>query len=124
MIHVQYFGDGGRHNWVLSHYMIPFSGLEDFKSLTKSITLEKKKKDPKYAAAFSPKLGVKKQWGTGVTEASGLMHLSNEERASMFEPVPPPPVQPTDTPNNKLKRKLSAKGSKIPNETPTPGVIN
>ncbi|XP_033209231.1 histone-lysine N-methyltransferase NSD2-like [Belonocnema kinseyi] len=121
MIHVQYFGDGGRHNWVLSHYMIAFSGLEDFKNLTKSITPETKKKDPKYAAAFSPKLGVKKQWGTGVTEASGLMHLSNEERASMFEPIAPSPVETADTPNNKLKRKLSVKGSKIPNETPTPG---
>ena len=123
MVHVQYFGDGGRHNWVLSHYMIPFLGLDDFKNQANSISAEKKKKDPKCVAAFSPKLGVKKQWGIGVIEATGLMHLSNEERACMFEPVGPQPVQ-TAQPTNKLKRKLSTRGTKNSSETPTPGVIN
>ncbi|XP_043481484.1 histone-lysine N-methyltransferase NSD2-like [Leptopilina heterotoma] len=116
MVHVQYFGDGGRHNWVLSHYMIPFVGLEDFKARAKSITPEIKKKDPKFAAAFTPKMGVKKQWGIGVTEASGLMHLSNEDRASIFEPVIP--EEKTVQLTNKLKRKLSPKGSKFPSDTP------
>lgn len=122
MVHVQYFGDGGRHNWVLSHYMMPFTGLEDFKARAKNITPEIKKKEPKYAASFTPKMGIKKQWGIGVTEASGLMHLSNEDRASIFEPVIPQekPVQLT----NKLKRKLSSKGSKLTNDTPNSTVIN
>lgn len=122
MIHVQYFGDGGRHNWVLSHYMIPFTGLEDFKVRAKSITPEIKKKEPKFAASFTQKMAVKKQWGIGVTEASGLMHLSNEDRASIFEP--PPPVEKKVQLQNMLKRKLSPKGTKFPSDTTNSTVIN
>ncbi|XP_053972341.1 histone-lysine N-methyltransferase NSD2 isoform X2 [Hylaeus anthracinus] len=86
MVHVQYFGDKGRHSWVSSNSMIPFTNLADFKKLSESITAEIKKRDPKYAAAFIIKPGIKSKWESAVEEAMEVQPMSNDERANTFKP--------------------------------------
>ncbi|XP_015436181.1 PREDICTED: histone-lysine N-methyltransferase NSD2 isoform X1 [Dufourea novaeangliae] len=86
MIHVQYFGDKGRHSWVSSNSMIPFTNLDDFKKLSESVTTEVKKRDPKYAAAFVVKPGIKSKWESAIEEAMEVHSMSNEDRANIFKP--------------------------------------
>lgn len=87
MIHVQYFGDKGRHSWVSSNSMIHFTNLEDFQKLSESLTPEIKKKDAKYAAAFVIKPGLKVKWETAVDEANDVKSMTDDERADIFKPV-------------------------------------
>lgn len=87
MIHVQYFGDKGRHSWVSSNYMIHFTNLDDFQKLSESLTAEIKRKDAKYAAAFVIKPGLKVKWEMAVHEASDVQSMTNLERADIFKPV-------------------------------------
>lgn len=86
MIHVQYFGDKGRHSWVSSNSMIPFTNLADFKKLSESITAEVKKRDAKYAAAFVIKPGIKLKWESAIEEAMEVESMSNDARAHVFKP--------------------------------------
>lgn len=86
MVHVQYFGDKGRHSWVSSNSMIPFTNLADFKKLSESITAEVKKRDAKYAAAFIVKPGIKSKWESAVEEAMEVHSMSNQDRANIFKP--------------------------------------
>ncbi|XP_033313856.1 histone-lysine N-methyltransferase NSD2 isoform X2 [Bombus bifarius] len=86
MIHVQYFGDKGRHSWVSSNSMIPFTNLADFKKLSESITAEVKKRDAKYAAAFIVKPGIKSKWESAIEEAMEVESMSNDDRAHVFKP--------------------------------------
>ena len=86
MIHVQYFGDKGRHSWVSSNSMIPFTNLADFKKLSESITAEVKKRDAKYAAAFIVKPGIKSKWESAIEEAMEVQPMSNDDRANIFKP--------------------------------------
>ncbi|XP_076238839.1 nuclear receptor binding SET domain protein [Calliopsis andreniformis] len=86
MVHVQYFGDKGRHSWVSSNSMIPFTNLADFMKLSESITAEVKKRDAKYAAAFVVKPGIKSKWESAIDEAMEVQPLSNEARADIFKP--------------------------------------
>ncbi|KAL0116161.1 hypothetical protein PUN28_011190 [Cardiocondyla obscurior] len=84
MIHVHYFGDKGRHSWVSSTYMMPFTSLADFLKLAESLTPEIKKKDPKYAAAFIVKPGAKLKWQNAVQEATETQPMTIEERIAIF----------------------------------------
>ncbi|XP_076171754.1 nuclear receptor binding SET domain protein isoform X2 [Ptiloglossa arizonensis] len=86
MVHVQYFGDKGRHSWVSSNSMIPFTNIADFKKLSESITAEIKKRDAKYAAAFVVKPGIKSKWESAIEEAMEVKPMSNEDRANIFKP--------------------------------------
>ncbi|XP_076646596.1 nuclear receptor binding SET domain protein isoform X2 [Halictus rubicundus] len=87
MIHVRYFGDKGRHSWVSSNSMIPFTNFADFKKLSESMTPEVKKRDAKYAAAFVVKPGIKFKWESAIEEAMEVQPMSNEDRANIFKPT-------------------------------------
>ncbi|XP_046412948.1 histone-lysine N-methyltransferase NSD2 [Neodiprion fabricii] len=113
-IHVQYFGDKGRHNWVKSHYMIPFSGIKNFETLAESLTPEVKKKDPKYAAAFIVKSGMKPKWDKAVSEATDVLSMTNEQRAEVFKP----PIKllrsvTTEVPKTNTKEKIVVRKRKL-----------
>ncbi|XP_066584168.1 histone-lysine N-methyltransferase NSD2-like isoform X2 [Prorops nasuta] len=86
MIHVQYFGDRGRHGWVSANAMISFTSLADFRKLSQSLTVEIKKKDPKYAAAFIVKPGIKFKWDSAVSEAMAVQKMTDKERIESFKP--------------------------------------
>lgn len=87
MIHVQYFGDKGRHGWVSANAMIPFTGLDDFYLLRDSINLDSKKKISKHLSAFHAKAGrTKLKWDLAVKEAQNLLSMSIEDRATTFQP--------------------------------------
>lgn len=84
MVHVHYFGDKGRHSWVSANCMMPFTSLADFLKLSESVTVETRKKDSKYAAAFNIKQGAKKKWQNAVREATEAQPLTLEERVALF----------------------------------------
>jgi len=86
MVHVQYFGDKGRHSWVSANCMMEFTGLTDFLKLSESLTAEIKKKDAKYAAAFIVKQGIRTKWDNAVEEATAVKHMTIEQRAETFAP--------------------------------------
>lgn len=85
-MHVQYFGDKGRHNWVTANNMIPFTGIKDFQNLAESLTPEVKKNSPKYAAAFIVKSGIRAKWERAVDEAMEVLSMSDDQRAEEFKP--------------------------------------
>ncbi|XP_025159312.1 histone-lysine N-methyltransferase NSD2 isoform X2 [Harpegnathos saltator] len=86
MIHVQYFGDRGRHSWVSSNCMMEFTSLADFKKVAELAILDSKKKAPKYVAAFTVKQGIKSKWESAVEEALEVKSMTIEERAKTFAP--------------------------------------
>lgn len=86
MIHVQYFGDRGRHSWVSTNCMMQFTNLTDFIELANSLTAETKKKDTKYAAAFIVKEGSRSKWENAIDEAMQVQSMTIEERAEAFAP--------------------------------------
>ncbi|XP_012266706.2 histone-lysine N-methyltransferase NSD2 isoform X2 [Athalia rosae] len=112
-IHVRYFGDKGRHNWVAANNLMPFTGIENFRSLAESLSNEPKKKDPRYAAAFIIKPSAKAKWDEAVMEATEVMSMSDEERAQLFMPKikepksVTPKVPQSDSNEKSRKRKLS-----------------
>ncbi|XP_020293467.1 histone-lysine N-methyltransferase NSD2 isoform X2 [Pseudomyrmex gracilis] len=85
LVHVQYFGDKERHNWVTKNCMMEFTSIEDFMNLSKMLTPEMKKKDPKYAAALVVRK-AKKKWNEAVKEALEVQQLTLEERNERFAP--------------------------------------
>ncbi|XP_014480205.1 PREDICTED: histone-lysine N-methyltransferase NSD2 isoform X2 [Dinoponera quadriceps] len=86
MIHVQYFGDRGRHSWVSSKCMMEFTNLADFKKAAELATSDPKKKDPKYTAAFTVKQSTKSKWESAIEEALEVQLMTITERAKMFAP--------------------------------------
>jgi hypothetical protein len=85
-VHVRYCADKGRHSWVPFSNIIPFLGIADFERRSKEITPDIKKKDPKYAAAYSIKPSMKLKWDDAVAEVTGLMAKSIETRIELFKP--------------------------------------
>lgn len=112
-IHVRYFGDNGRHNWVSSNHMIPFVGIKEFQELADSLTPEMKKKDAKYAAAFIVKSSIKVKWETAVAEAMEVLAMTDEDRAEVFKPQIKSPktstlkIPKTNSNQKSRKRQLS-----------------
>lgn len=86
MVHVQYFGDRGRHSWVSSNCMMEFTNLADFKKISEFASLDSKKKGPKYVAAFTVKQGIKSKWESAIEEAVEVQSMTIEERAKAFAP--------------------------------------
>ncbi|XP_072742507.1 histone-lysine N-methyltransferase NSD2 isoform X2 [Anoplolepis gracilipes] len=86
MIHVQYFGDRGRHSWVSANCMMQFTNLADFLKLSNSVLTDTKKKDPKYVAGFVVKPGAKSKWENAIDEAMQVQPMPIEERAEAFAP--------------------------------------
>ncbi|KAG7205791.1 hypothetical protein KM043_007736 [Ampulex compressa] len=119
MIHVQYFGDKGRHSWVSSNCLIPFTNLSDFKKLSESITAEVRKKDAKYAAAFIVKPGIKSKWESAIEEAMEVQSLTTEERADTFKPKlkSPKPKSPKSVILDEKEKARKRKQSNDSNES-------
>lgn len=89
MVHVQYFGDRGRHSWVSSKSMMEFTNLADFKKIAELAMLESKKKGSKHIAkhtAFTVKQGIKSKWESAIEEALEVQSMPIEERAKTFAP--------------------------------------
>ncbi|XP_011300581.1 histone-lysine N-methyltransferase NSD2 [Fopius arisanus] len=85
MVHVTYFGDNGRHNWVNESALMEFKGLDDFNALAAGL-LKGRKKTTKFNSGFLVKTVIKNKWDTAVTEAEVLLPLPMEERFRAMNP--------------------------------------
>ncbi|XP_032662597.1 histone-lysine N-methyltransferase NSD2 isoform X2 [Odontomachus brunneus] len=88
MVHVQYFGDRGRHSWVSAKGMMEFTNLADFKKVAE-LAMLKKKKQHKYIAVkqgYNVKQGIKSKWESAIEEALEVQLMTIEERAKTFAP--------------------------------------
>ena len=86
-VHVQYFGDKGRHGWVAESAMIPFTGRRDFDKLAiaseaAKAGLKKKEKN----TGFIVKPFIVPKWEIAIYEAEEVLPLSNDERTERFNP--------------------------------------
>ncbi|KAK0080937.1 hypothetical protein PV325_013077 [Microctonus aethiopoides] len=89
MIHVQYFGDNGRHNWVSEMSLIKFVGIVDFKKQAtewNNMPPGVKKKESKKTAGYSMKAWTNKKWITAVDEAEELLPMIENERLKVLQP--------------------------------------
>ncbi|XP_077258296.1 nuclear receptor binding SET domain protein isoform X1 [Temnothorax americanus] len=84
-VHVHYFGDKGRHSWVSAKMMMQFISLANFVELEKSFkSADTRKKDSKYATAFTVKPRARIKWENAVREAEEAQALTMEERIAIF----------------------------------------
>ncbi|XP_044575684.1 histone-lysine N-methyltransferase NSD2 isoform X1 [Cotesia glomerata] len=89
MIHVQYFGDKGRHNWVAEASLMPFLGLASFKKLVQewyALPDSVRKKDLKKTAGYRVKPYISAKWSIAVQEAEPLLAMELEERLNVLKP--------------------------------------
>ncbi|XP_057325332.1 histone-lysine N-methyltransferase NSD2 isoform X2 [Microplitis mediator] len=89
MIHVQYFGDKGRHNWVPEASLMPFSGLDSFKKKAKEWNTKPdavRKKEPKKSCGYLVKPTISAKWLIAVREAEQVMPMEPDERLNAVNP--------------------------------------
>ncbi|KAF7992681.1 hypothetical protein HCN44_005025 [Aphidius gifuensis] len=83
LIHVQYFGDKGRHGWVSESWIMEYTGIDHFNKLAVEV-LKNKKKFVKYAG-FIVKSTIQKKWQIAVDEAEKMLLMSIEDRIDIAE---------------------------------------
>ncbi|XP_034950762.1 histone-lysine N-methyltransferase NSD2 isoform X2 [Chelonus insularis] len=89
MVHVQYFGDKGRHNWISEGSMMLFTSLADFNKMANEWLSQPeflKKKEPKKTAGFTVKQCYQKKWNIAVQEAEELIPLNLADRIKAIQP--------------------------------------
>ncbi|GLH06500.1 Probable histone-lysine N-methyltransferase Mes-4 [Gryllus bimaculatus] len=91
-LHVQFFGDNGRHSWVTTNCVIKFEGKNGLQSFAEKVLSEIKKKDKKFSSAFSIRPSSKVQWDCAVQEAEEALPKTNQERIKFFEENFPPEI--------------------------------
>ncbi|XP_063975410.1 histone-lysine N-methyltransferase NSD2 isoform X2 [Diachasmimorpha longicaudata] len=85
MVHVTYFGDNGRHNWVNENSLMKFEGLKQFNDLAMEL-LKGRKKCTKFYAGFVVKTVIKQKWDTAVSEAEVLLPMEITDRLRAIAP--------------------------------------
>lgn len=89
-LHVQFFGDNGRHSWVTTGSVIKFEGRDGLRRFADKVLTEIKKKDKKFSSAFLIRRSSQLQWDLAVKEAEDTLSKTNQERVRMFEELFPP----------------------------------
>ncbi|XP_060645860.1 nuclear receptor binding SET domain protein [Drosophila nasuta] len=82
-VHVRFFADNGRHNWIKSENLLPFGGLKAFEELREEVRIKHGAKSLKYRqmVAKQNKLLV---WRQAIEEAQQVGEVSYEQRLEKF----------------------------------------
>ncbi|XP_067618533.1 nuclear receptor binding SET domain protein [Eurosta solidaginis] len=83
LVHVRFFADSGRRNWVKRENLIPFTDLEHYKQHMRTIRKKYGKKSYKYKQLLpvQKKVGI---WREAIKEAYKVAELLHEERLPKF----------------------------------------
>lgn len=82
-VHVRFFADNGRHNWIKSENLLPFAGLKAFQDLREEVRIKLGPRSTKYRqmVAKQNKLVV---WHQAIDEADIVAQLPYAERMQKF----------------------------------------
>ncbi|XP_017967880.1 probable histone-lysine N-methyltransferase Mes-4 [Drosophila navojoa] len=82
-VHVRFFADNGRHNWIKSENLLPFAGLKAFQDLREEVRIKLGPRSTKYRqmVAKQNKLHV---WHQAIDEADIVAQLPYAERMQKF----------------------------------------
>ncbi|KAH8388408.1 hypothetical protein KR093_005776, partial [Drosophila rubida] len=82
-VHVRFFADNGRHNWIKSENLLPFGGLKAYEELREDVRIKHGAKSMKYRqmVAKQNKLLV---WRQAIEEAHQVGETSYEHRLQKF----------------------------------------
>lgn len=82
-VHVRFFADNGRHNWIKSENMMPFAGLKAFEELREEVRTKHGSKSVKYRqmVAKQNKLLV---WRQAIDEAVQVAQMPYDQRLNKF----------------------------------------
>lgn len=81
-VHVRYFGDNGKHGWVLLSSLIQFGNVEEFDEIGNLLHAKEKQR---LGFLISP--GIQPKWNAATEEAKQLLPMSDKQRAYMFRPL-------------------------------------
>ncbi|KAK7792725.1 hypothetical protein R5R35_005933 [Gryllus longicercus] len=88
-LHVQFFGDNGRHSWIPTSCVIKYEGPDQFHKFAEKVLNEMKKKDKKYSSAFHVKPASKPKWEIAIREAEESVPKAREDRIQFFQDLLP-----------------------------------
>ncbi|KAL7731158.1 hypothetical protein ACLKA6_014352 [Drosophila palustris] len=100
-VHVRFFADNGRHNWIKSENLLPFHGLKAFEELREEVRIKHGTKSAKFQqmVAKQNKLLV---WRQAIEEAQIVGQMPEDLRLDKFFEI-----HANNVSLNKKKRKLS-----------------
>ncbi|XP_028900380.1 nuclear receptor binding SET domain protein [Zeugodacus cucurbitae] len=83
LVHVRFFADSGRRNWVKRENLIPYTDLENYKQHMREIRKKYGKKSVKYKVLL-PKPSKVMIWREAIKEANKVSEIVYEDRLTKF----------------------------------------
>nr|XP_014089798.2 probable histone-lysine N-methyltransferase Mes-4 [Bactrocera oleae] len=83
LVHVRFFADSGRRNWVKRENLIPYTDLENYKQHMREIRKKYGKKSLKYKVLL-PKPSKVMIWREAIKEANKVSEIIYEDRLTKF----------------------------------------
>ncbi|KAH8417482.1 hypothetical protein KR222_000779, partial [Zaprionus bogoriensis] len=82
-VHVRFFADNGRHNWIKAENLLPFAGLKAFEDMREEVRIKHGPKSSKYRqmVAKQNKLLI---WRQAIDEALEVAQMPYDERLNKF----------------------------------------
>jgi len=82
-VHVRFFADNGRHNWIKSDNLLPFHGLKAFEELREEMRIKHGVKSSKFQQMVA-KRNKELVWRQAIEEAQIVGHMPDELRLDKF----------------------------------------
>ncbi|XP_002074027.3 probable histone-lysine N-methyltransferase Mes-4 [Drosophila willistoni] len=82
-VHVRFFADNGRRNWIKPENLLPFAGLKAFEELREEVRIKQGAKSGKYRQMV-PKRNKMAVWQQAIEEAQMIAELPYAERLEKF----------------------------------------
>lgn len=82
-VHVRFFADNGRHNWIKSENLLPFHGLKAFEELREEMRIKHGYKSAKFQQMIAKRNKVI-VWRQAIEEAQLVGHMPEELRLDKF----------------------------------------
>ncbi|EDV93184.1 GH19166 [Drosophila grimshawi] len=82
-VHVHFFADNGRHNWIKSEFLLPFAGLKAYEELRESVRIQHGPRSFKYRQMVA-KQSRQHVWRQAIDEANIVAQIPYPERVQKF----------------------------------------
>lgn len=82
-VHVRFFADNGRHNWIKSENLMPFAGLKAFEEMREEVRTKHGSKSVKYRQMMAKQNKVM-VWRQAIDEAVEVAQMPYDQRLKKF----------------------------------------
>lgn len=82
-VHVRFFADNGRHNWIKSENLMPFAGLKAFEEMREEVRTKHGSKSVKYRQMVAKQNKVM-VWRQAIDEAVEVAQMPYDQRLKKF----------------------------------------